>query len=91
MFRSKSKAFVDQTIIDKAHGLGDRMANSPVAACAKSLLMVGGNIDQLLSGEKALSHMSYSNRVADHVAMSVMLTVASMPGSSLLVVSLLKP
>ncbi|KAL8721903.1 MAG: hypothetical protein Q9225_001499 [Loekoesia sp. 1 TL-2023] len=45
-------ALDNQTIIDKAHGLGDRMSNSPVAACADSLLTVGGNIDQLLSGEK---------------------------------------
>ena len=47
-------ALDDDTIIDKAHGLGDCMANSPVAACADSLLAVGGNIDQLLSGEKTL-------------------------------------
>jgi acyl transferase domain-containing protein/SAM-dependent methyltransferase len=47
-------ALDDETIINKAHGLGDRMANSPVAACADSLLTLGGNIDQLLSGEKAL-------------------------------------
>lgn len=50
-------ALDDQSIIDKAHGLGDRMANSPVAACADSLLRVGGNIDQLLSGEKTLSEL----------------------------------
>ncbi|KAL8790668.1 MAG: hypothetical protein Q9213_000516 [Squamulea squamosa] len=47
-------ALDDETIIGKAHNLGDRMADSPVAACADSLLTVGGNIDQLLSGEKAL-------------------------------------
>lgn len=47
-------ALDDETIISRAHGLGDRMASSPIAACADSLLTVGGNIDQLLSGEKAL-------------------------------------
>ncbi|KAL8910611.1 MAG: hypothetical protein Q9171_004105 [Xanthocarpia ochracea] len=47
-------ALEDQTIIDKAHGLGDRMATSPVAACADSLLTLGGQIDQLLSGERAM-------------------------------------
>lgn len=49
-----SHALENGAIIEKAHNLGDRMANSPVAACAESLLTVGGNIDQLLSGDKDL-------------------------------------
>ncbi|KAL8872562.1 MAG: hypothetical protein Q9174_001830 [Haloplaca sp. 1 TL-2023] len=44
----------DGTIIEKAHALGERMTDSPVAACANILLAVGGNIDQLLCGEKTL-------------------------------------
>ncbi|KAL8700930.1 MAG: hypothetical protein Q9224_000732 [Gallowayella concinna] len=47
-------ALDDEAIIEKAHSLGDRMCNSPVAACADSLLTVGGSIDQVLSGEKGL-------------------------------------
>lgn len=47
----------NEMIVERAHGLGDRMASSPVAACANSLLMVGGNIDQLFSGEKALEEL----------------------------------
>ncbi|KAL9626525.1 MAG: hypothetical protein Q9204_007235, partial [Flavoplaca sp. TL-2023a] len=47
----------DKTIIDEAHALGERMTNSPVAVCAESLLTVGGNIDQLLSGEKTLMQL----------------------------------
>ncbi|KAL8848907.1 MAG: hypothetical protein Q9221_006065 [Calogaya cf. arnoldii] len=44
----------DETIIGKAHELGERMNDSPVAPCADSLLTVGGNIDELLCGEKSL-------------------------------------
>ncbi|KAI4284877.1 MAG: hypothetical protein L6R38_001086 [Xanthoria sp. 2 TBL-2021] len=47
-------ALDDEAIIEKAHGLGERMTNSPVAACADSLLTVSGNIDRLLCGEKVL-------------------------------------
>ncbi|KAL9033935.1 MAG: hypothetical protein Q9214_007274, partial [Letrouitia sp. 1 TL-2023] len=54
-------ALDDETIVDRAHSLGDRMTNSPVAACADSLLTVGGNIDQLLSGEKALVELLEDN------------------------------
>ncbi|KAL8882833.1 MAG: hypothetical protein Q9198_000233, partial [Flavoplaca austrocitrina] len=47
----------DKTIINEAHALGERLTNSPVAVCAESLLTVGGNIDQLLSGEKTLMQL----------------------------------
>lgn len=46
------KELDDGALIDEAHRLGDRMAGSPVAPCAEVLLTVGGNIGELLSGEK---------------------------------------
>ncbi|KAF2878487.1 hypothetical protein BDV95DRAFT_624920 [Massariosphaeria phaeospora] len=50
-------ALDNETIIERAHGLGDRMASSPVASCSESLLRVGGNIDQLLSGEQNIMEL----------------------------------
>ncbi|KAF9880614.1 hypothetical protein CkaCkLH20_01656 [Colletotrichum karsti] len=41
-----------EQIVDKAHAIGASMADSPFAACADSLLEVGGNIADLLTGER---------------------------------------
>ncbi|KAL8952153.1 MAG: hypothetical protein Q9222_001930 [Ikaeria aurantiellina] len=54
-------ALDDEAIIEKAHALGDRMDESPVSACAASLLKMGGEIDALLSGQKTLVELLHDD------------------------------
>ncbi|KAH6974491.1 hypothetical protein BKA56DRAFT_734049 [Ilyonectria sp. MPI-CAGE-AT-0026] len=39
-------------IVDRAHGIGELMAESPLAACADCILEIGQHIVDLLTGEK---------------------------------------
>ncbi|KAK2021943.1 hypothetical protein LX32DRAFT_574456 [Colletotrichum zoysiae] len=41
-------------IVDLAHAIGVLMAGSPLAACADSMLEIGGSIVELLTGEKSI-------------------------------------
>jgi SAM-dependent methyltransferase len=43
-----------EQIVERAHGIGESMAGSPLAACADCILEVGKNIVELLTGEKTI-------------------------------------
>lgn len=40
-----------ESIINRAHAIGEIMADSPLSPCCECLLEVGGSIDELLTGE----------------------------------------